>query len=225
MRVPVGRSVVGRPGTSQFLPHEAMTMSEAPATSSPLAEGPGLSLPARVWGILTSPRETFADVVARPRWFGMMALVLLVTAVCTGGFFSTEVGQTGLAGPGRRAGQRWRARRCPRRSGPAMEKMAPYMGLIYAGSTLLLAPLIWLIISGHALRGVQRGAGRRRDVQAAVRRLRALDGDHGRPAAVRHAAELRPRVDVERHEPGGLPADARRGRASWRSSWARSTCS
>ncbi len=63
-------------------------MSEAPATSSPLAERPGLSLPARVWGILTSPRETFADVVARPRWFGMMLVAILVTVVCTGGFLT-----------------------------------------------------------------------------------------------------------------------------------------
>ncbi len=39
-------------------------MSETPATSSPSAGGPGLSLPASIWGVLTSPRETFADVIA-----------------------------------------------------------------------------------------------------------------------------------------------------------------
>jgi hypothetical protein len=110
-------------------------MSEAPATSSPLAEGPGLSLPARVWGILTSPRETFADVVARPRWFGMLALVLIVTALFTGVFFSTE--------QARKAG-----REMPEAQWAGMQKMAPYMGLVYAGSTLLLAPVIWLIVSG-----------------------------------------------------------------------------
>jgi len=122
-------------------------MSETPATSSPLAEGPGLSLPARVWGILTSPRETFADIVARPRWFGMLALVLIVTAVCTGVFFSTEVGQTAwldqVVEQTKTAG-----REMPEAQWAGMQKMAPYMGLIYAGSTLLLAPIIWLIISG-----------------------------------------------------------------------------
>jgi hypothetical protein len=41
-----------------------------------------------------SPRETFVDVAARPRWFGMAAVVLIVSAVCTGWFFSTQVGQT-----------------------------------------------------------------------------------------------------------------------------------
>jgi len=122
-------------------------MSEAPATSSPSAEGPGLSLPARVWGILTSPRETFVDVAARPRWFGMMALVLVVTAVCTGWFFSTQVGQTAwldqVVEQARKAGTEM-----PEAQWATMQKMASYMGLIYAASTLVIAPIMWLAISG-----------------------------------------------------------------------------
>jgi len=122
-------------------------MSEVTATSSPSAEGPGLSLPARVWGILTSPRETFADVAARPRWFGMMALVLIVTAVCTGVFFSTQVGQTAwldqVVEQARKAGQEM-----PEAQWATMQKMASYMGLIYAASTLVVAPIMWLIVSG-----------------------------------------------------------------------------
>jgi hypothetical protein len=122
-------------------------MSEAPATSSPLAEGPGLSLPARVWGILTSPRETFADVVARPRWFGMLALVLIVTAVGVGAFYSTEVGQSAFltqqADQARAAG-----REIPEAQWAATQKMAPYMGLITVASTLVVAPIMWLAISG-----------------------------------------------------------------------------
>jgi hypothetical protein len=122
-------------------------MSEAPATLSPLAEGPGLSLPARVWGILTSPRETFADVVARPRWFGMLALVLIVTAVGVGAFYSTEVGQSAFltqqADQARAAG-----REIPEAQWAATQKMAPYMGLITVASTLVVAPIMWLAISG-----------------------------------------------------------------------------
>jgi hypothetical protein len=122
-------------------------MSETPATSSPSAEGPGLSLPARVWGILTSPRETFADVAARPRWFGMAALVLVLTAVCTGWFFSTQVGQTAwldqIAEQARKAGQEM-----PEAQWATMEKMASYMGLIYAASTLVIAPIMWLAVCG-----------------------------------------------------------------------------
>ena len=122
-------------------------MSEVPATSSPSAESPGLSLPARVWGILTSPRETFVDVAARPRWFGMAALVLVVTAVCTGWFFSTQIGQTAwldqLVEQAKKAGTEM-----PEAQWATMQKMASYMGLIYAASTLLIAPIMWLIISG-----------------------------------------------------------------------------
>lgn len=122
-------------------------MSEVTATSPPSAEGPGLSLPARVWGILTSPRETFVDVAARPRWFGMMALVLIVTAVSFGAFFSTEVGQTAFLDQAveqaRKAG-----REIPEAQWAVTQKMAPYMGLIYAASTLLVAPIMWLVVSG-----------------------------------------------------------------------------
>jgi hypothetical protein len=122
-------------------------MSEAPATSILPAEGPGLSLPARVWGILTSPRETFADVAARPRWFGMMALVLIVTAIGLGVFYSTEVGQSAFltqqADQARAAG-----REIPEAQWAGIQKVAPYMGLITVASTLLLAPIMWLAVSG-----------------------------------------------------------------------------
>jgi hypothetical protein len=122
-------------------------MTEAPATPQPQPESPGLSLMARFWGILTSPRETFVDVAARPRWFGMMALVLIVTAVSLGAFFSTEVGQTAFLDQAveqaRKAG-----REIPEAQWAVTQKMAPYMGLIYAASTLLVAPLMWLAVTG-----------------------------------------------------------------------------
>src|SRR5688572_15206642 len=53
-----------------------------------------LSLPARIIGIVTSPRATFEAVVRHPKWFGMMAFVVLAMAVLIGGFLSTPVGQT-----------------------------------------------------------------------------------------------------------------------------------
>jgi hypothetical protein len=48
---------------------------------------------ARVIGVFVSPRATYADVAARPRWFGALALSTVVVA---GGFFiflSSEVGK------------------------------------------------------------------------------------------------------------------------------------
>jgi hypothetical protein len=99
------------------------------------------SLFARFVGILFSPRETFALVAARPRWFGMLALVLLVTAVVTGGFMLTAVGQ-----------QAW-LDAMEKQGGGAqqmevMQKIAPYMGYIVIGQLLILSPLILLAISG-----------------------------------------------------------------------------
>ena len=122
-------------------------MSEAPATPQPQAESQGLSLIARFWGVLTSPRETFADVAARPRWFGMMALVLIVTAVCMGTFFSTQVGQTAWLDKVVESAHQ-SGRDMPEAQMAMMEKIAAYMGPIYAVSTLVFAPLMWLIVTG-----------------------------------------------------------------------------
>jgi hypothetical protein len=46
-------------------------------------------------GILTSPRATYADVAARPRWLGAFLAVFLVSAAAATTFMSTEVGQRG----------------------------------------------------------------------------------------------------------------------------------
>jgi hypothetical protein len=120
-------------------------MSETPAISQPPTQG--LSLFARFWGILTAPRETFADVAAGSRWFGMMALVLVISAVCTGGFFSTEVGQTAWLDQAVES-TRQSGREMPEAQWATMQKIASYMGPIYAVSTLVIAPLIWLVVTG-----------------------------------------------------------------------------
>jgi hypothetical protein len=63
-----------------------------PAQSSQRA----LSLPARVAGVVFSPRATYSAVVARPRWCGVLAFVIIVGAAGTFAFLSTEVGRTAL---------------------------------------------------------------------------------------------------------------------------------
>ncbi|OFV94032.1 MAG: hypothetical protein A3G76_09710 [Acidobacteria bacterium RIFCSPLOWO2_12_FULL_65_11] len=57
--------------------------------TSNLAKG----LPARVFGVLTSPRATYADVVARPRALGVMVVVLMISISALVTFLSTEVGR------------------------------------------------------------------------------------------------------------------------------------
>lgn len=68
-------------------------MTEVAAAAQPTPTA-GLSLVGRFWGVLTSPRETFADVVARPRWFGMVALVVVVGITAGTALMATQVGKT-----------------------------------------------------------------------------------------------------------------------------------
>jgi hypothetical protein len=60
---------------------------------TPTAEAPDTGLFSRFVGVLLSPRDTFAGVVRRPRWLGMLALIILVTIACTGWFQSTTIGR------------------------------------------------------------------------------------------------------------------------------------
>ncbi len=64
--------------------------------SAPSASPSPLSLPARVVGVLTSPRETYAAVAASPRWFGVLAIVILLGGAAASLFMSTEVGQRAI---------------------------------------------------------------------------------------------------------------------------------
>jgi len=54
------------------------------------------SLPARVAGVVRSPRALFAHVVERPRWAPVMLLTFLVSASCGVVFMQSEVGRQAL---------------------------------------------------------------------------------------------------------------------------------
>jgi hypothetical protein len=44
-------------------------------------------------GMLRAPRLTLAQGIARPRWFGLAVLILLISATCSAGFLMTRVGR------------------------------------------------------------------------------------------------------------------------------------
>ena len=67
---------------------QAVTLPETAAAPQGLA--------ARILGVLLSPRETYADVAARPRVLGVLAFVVLVSAGTWFAFLSTQVGQDAL---------------------------------------------------------------------------------------------------------------------------------
>jgi hypothetical protein len=57
-----------------------------------------------VAGVITSPRTTFADVVANPRWAGVLLLTTLVTFACSAALLRTQVGQVALVDQWERTG-------------------------------------------------------------------------------------------------------------------------
>ena len=104
-----------------------------------------MSLIARAIGIITSPRATYASVVAHPKWFGMLALTAVGLGLLIGGFLLTKVGQeawldAALNSPfsGQVNDQQIQA----------MERMAPYVGYITIAYMLVLFPIIMAVVSG-----------------------------------------------------------------------------
>jgi membrane protein, antimicrobial resistance system len=117
-----------------------------PNTSTQSGAGPApKSLPARVIGVITSPRETFQSIVAHPKWFGMLALTTLAMAVLLGAFLSTAVGQdawleaaTSSPWSGQVSDQQYER----------MQAMAKFAGIMGAVQVLIFVPLITVIVAG-----------------------------------------------------------------------------
>jgi len=47
----------------------------------------------RFFGMLTSPKATYENVVSWPRWFGMLAVTVLITMIAVGAFMMSDVGR------------------------------------------------------------------------------------------------------------------------------------
>jgi Yip1 domain len=115
----------------------------ADTTTAQPASQPGLF--ARIIGVLTSPRQTFAAVAARPRWLGVMAITLTVTAACQYLILSSPDMQEAMIA---------QATRNPNMSDAqvaATESFIPRLPAIFAGATLILGPLFSAIVSGILL--------------------------------------------------------------------------
>ena len=72
-----------------------MTHTQTPDPSA-AATAQAKSLPARVAGILFSPRATYGDVAAHPRWLGVLLVIILLGGAATFAFLSTDVGKTAM---------------------------------------------------------------------------------------------------------------------------------
>jgi hypothetical protein len=108
------------------------------------------SLPARIIGVLTAPRATYADVAARPRWAGIMAFVIVVGAGATFAFLSTEVGKHAMLDQQLRMMESFGVKL----NDAAYQKMeqgvdtARYTGPIFQA---IFLPLLALIVAGLAI--------------------------------------------------------------------------
>lgn len=115
----------------------------ADTTTAQPASQPGLFT--RIIGVLTSPRQTFAAVAARPRWLGVMALTLVIGAACQYYIMSSQGMQDAMFE---------QATRNPNMSDQqvaGVERFISVLPYVIAGATLILGPLFSAVIAGILL--------------------------------------------------------------------------
>jgi Yip1-like protein len=126
-------------------------MTEVAVASSTATAAPK-GLLARVFGVLVAPRATYADVAARPRWLGVLAVVLAVMATGSIVFFSTDVGKEALLDQQVRTMESL-GLKLPDDAYRQMEDRLsrPSTPYVTAASQVVFIPIIALIISGIAI--------------------------------------------------------------------------
>jgi hypothetical protein len=102
---------------------------------------------ARLAGVIFSPRETFAAIVAQPKWFGAMAVVTLTIALANYAFLSTQVGQDAMVDQNLRQTERWTGSLTQAQI-EGIEAGAGRNKYIVAGFTIVLGPIFTFIFTG-----------------------------------------------------------------------------
>lgn len=122
-----------------------------PQTIAPDATATGAkSLPARVLGVIFTPRATYADVAGRPRALGALLVVLLLIGGSTFAFLSTDIGKNAMLDQQRQTMESFGVKM----NDQAMQRMeegasrAPYFGAI---SQAVFLPIAALAIAGIVL--------------------------------------------------------------------------
>src|SRR5438067_1669695 len=124
-----------------------MTETTSTAVS---AEAAPKGLVSRIFGVFFSPRATFADVAARPRAFGVLAVGLVIVIAGLFTLFSTEVGQQAWIDQQIKGSESF-GRTISDQQLQGMERIAPYIGYIVAGGYLVAIPIALMILSGILL--------------------------------------------------------------------------
>jgi hypothetical protein len=104
-------------------------------------------LPGRVIGVLTAPRATYADVAARPRWLGVLLVVLVITIASSTWLLSTEVGQQAVIDQQLQTLEAF-GRTVSDEQYQQMQRMAPYAVYFAAVSQIVFLPVVTLVLAG-----------------------------------------------------------------------------
>lgn len=116
------------------------------ATSAPDEIRPR-SLPSRMAGVIFSPADTFRSVAAFPRWFGVLAIVVVASAGLWFWFAGTEVGQQAMLDQQISRTQMMGGTVTDEQYA-AFERMLPMMKYLVGGSQLVAGPLLTLVLAG-----------------------------------------------------------------------------
>jgi membrane protein, antimicrobial resistance system len=120
-----------------------MTNPSVPAEATPAPT----NLFARFFGMITSPRDTYLNVVAAPKWFGMLALTTVIVAFFSALPMTTEAGRQSaidqqveqMKSFGFEVNDQMYAQ---------MEKSSAMMPYTTGGSVLVISPIFAVIIAG-----------------------------------------------------------------------------
>ena len=108
------------------------------------------SLPARIAGVLFSPRATYADVAVRPRALGALMFVVLVGTIAVFLFLSTDVGKNAFIDQQVQQRESF-GRPLTDAQYEQLERLAPYAPYVGAAFQLVSLPLLGAVIAGIAL--------------------------------------------------------------------------
>jgi hypothetical protein len=139
---------------------------EARAAAAPAAR----SLPSRIVGVIFSPRGTYADVAARPRWAGVLAFIVVLGGAATFIFLSTDVGKQAMLDQQVRMMESFGVK-IPDEAYARMERgldRARYSGAIVQGAMMTVAGLLVAGLALAVFNGLLGGDARFKQVFAIV---------------------------------------------------------
>jgi hypothetical protein len=108
-----------------------------------------LGLAARLIGVLTAPRATYADVAARPTWLGVFLVVLAASLASTLWILSTEVGRQAVVDQQLQTLEAF-GRTVSDEEYQRMLRMAPYSGYLVAATRIVGLPVTVTVVAGMA---------------------------------------------------------------------------